>query len=159
VAFSPSGHILAGGNEDGAIYLWDVAHPADPAALGPPLAIADQVSSLTFSPDGRTLAANSNRGFSNLGPFDGVGTICLWGISDPARPSGRTQFAIAPAPGFCSIAFSPDGHTLAGGSDGGTGNSSGSVQLWDITNPTRPPALGQPAHPLTTTRDARPAHA
>ena len=144
VAFSPSGHILAGGDEDGAIYLWDVAHPAHPAAQGPPLSIADQVSSLTFSPDGRTLAASSNRGYSDLGPFGGTGTICLWDISDPARPSSPTKFATAPAPGFCSIAFSPDGHILAGASDGGAGNNPGSVQLWDITNPTRPAALGQP---------------
>ena len=37
-----------------------------------------------------------------------------------------------------SVAFSPDGHTLASGDSGGT------VQLWDVAQPWRPSLLGQP---------------
>ncbi len=37
-----------------------------------------------------------------------------------------------------SVAFSPDGHTLAAGSDGGT------VWLWDVADPAHPTPLGQP---------------
>ena len=38
-----------------------------------------------------------------------------------------------------SVAFSPDGHTLAAGSDGHD-----TVTLWDVTDPTRPTQIGQP---------------
>jgi WD40 repeat protein len=150
VAFSPRGHTLAGGNSDGAIYLWDVADPGRPGALGPPLTIPDEVSSVAFSPDGRTLAASSNRGFSNLGPYGGDGTIRLWNIGNPGRPGRPSQLATAPVPGFCAVAFSPDGRTLASGGDGGSdydggnGYTPGSAQLWNITDPARTVTLGGP---------------
>ena len=145
VAYSPAGHILAGGNCDGAVYLWDIADPARPVALGPPLAIVGEVSSLAFGPDGRTLAATSNRGYSNLGPYGGPGTIHLWDVSHPSRPSGQAPFAGAGVPGFSSVAFSPDGRTLASSNDAiGDGTSTAPVRLWDITDRARPKALGQP---------------
>ena len=152
VAFSPDGRTLASGGDAGHIRLWNVADPARPAALGPPLSVPYSVSSLAFSPDGHTLAASSNGGFesaalSSAGLFDSPGYIRLWNVSDPARPTRPSPYITAGAgsAGFCSVAFSPDGRVLASGSDGsGPAGAAGSVQLWNISDPARPTALGRP---------------
>jgi WD40 repeat protein len=87
---------------------------------------------VAFTPDGRTLATGSTDT-----------TVILWDFTDPARPrqlgpsltghtdSGRTGRVD-------SVAFAPDGRTLATASAGDT------VILWDLTDPARPRQLGPP---------------
>jgi WD40 repeat protein len=67
--------------------------------------------------------------------------VILWDITDPDRPTqqglpltGRNDYH---SPFVHSVAFSPDGHTLAVSNDK-------TVILWDITNPTRPIQQGSP---------------
>jgi WD40 repeat protein len=147
VAFSPDGRILAAGSGSGRIRLWNVTHPARPAAIDRPLTMPYSVCSLAFSPDGRTLAAGSNNAFdgTSIVVFDSPGYIRLWDVSDPARATRPSPLiAAAGKAGFTSVAFSPRGHFLASGSDGsGTAGSHGNVQLWDVSDPARPTALGQ----------------
>ncbi len=137
MAFSPDGRTLASGSADHTVRLWNLADPAHPEPLGQPLqGHTDFVKSVAFSPDGQTLASGS-----------GDHTIRLWNLTDPAHPTplGQpltcgperdtqtfTQNAVN------SVAFSPDGHTLASGSDDHT------VRLWNVTDPAHPTPLGQP---------------
>ena len=74
------------------------------------------MDSVAFSPDGHTLAS---------GNLDG--TIQLWDVADPARPSALGQpLTGGGTAAVDSVAFSPDGHTLASGSFDGT------IRLWSL---------------------------
>ena len=139
VAFNPDGHTLASGNADATIRMWNVADPAHASPLGQPLPVgigeqmggADGVLSVAFSPGGHTLASGDNSG-----------QIQLWDVTDRAHPRPRGQ-AQAPSINASdhlaysdSLAFSPDGHTLA------SGNGNGTVRLWDIADPAHLRPLG-----------------
>ena len=140
VAFSPDGHTLAGGSYSangggGTVQLWDVADPAHPRPLGQPQTGGGDgiVYSVAFSPDGHTLAGGTSPANGGSG-----GTVQLWNVADPAHPRSLGRPLTAGSAPLLSIAFSPDGHTLASSDYGGT------VQLWDITDPAHPRPLGQP---------------
>ncbi len=128
VAFSPDGHTLAAGSDDGTIWLWNVTDPAHPTQIGQPLAgPGDAVDSVAFSPDGHTLAAGSDDD-----------TIWLWNVTDPLDATQIGQPLTGPGSTVESVAFSPDGHTLAAGSYDGTS------RLWNVTDPAYASPIGQP---------------
>ena len=122
VAFSPDGTTLASGSADGTIKLWDVATKTNTATLD----VDFQVGPVAFSPDGAILA---------YGLLDG--TVRLRDMATGTE--SITLFAHTHSVG--SVAFSPDGATLA---SGGRGVSDKAVQLWDVSEWTRPRSQAKP---------------
>jgi WD40 repeat protein len=129
VKFSPDGKILASSDENGTIHLWDPTNGKKIAAIVVPRAKGNPkekilVRSLAFSPDGKTLAAGTTGSTS-------FGVIRLWDVATrkntaefKGEGAGRADFVN----GVYSVAFSPDGKTLA------SGHEDDVVLLWDLSN-------------------------
>ena len=129
--------------QDLASRLLDTENTPLPAPLATG---AGFVHSVAFSPDGHTLASGNSDG-----------TVRLWDVADPAHPRPLGQ-PLPSGPGsgsaggpavVLSVAFSPDGHTLASGDDSGT------IQLWDVADPARPRLLGQTGCPAASPTPSR----
>src|SRR5688572_10040714 len=86
----------------------------------------DEINALVIAPDGLTLATASE-GF--LAPS----TIQLWDISDPSapRPFGPPVAIHEDTP--TSLAFSPDGRTLAVGANADFDDEQG-ITFWDVSS-------------------------
>ncbi len=107
IAFSPDGQLLAASDVSYEIHLWRVADAQ------PVLTLHAQDGwcwAVTFSPDNQTLASSAN------------GTIDLWDLKTGDRYG---QLKDSSSRVF-SLAFSPDGHFLASGSE------DHQIRVWDV---------------------------
>ena len=94
------------------------------------LGTEDWVDSVAFSPDGQTLAAGYRSPIELA--FSGV---VLWDLATRRRRLAEEPLRV-PEGTLDSIAFSPDGQTLAAGYREGSEGSDvrdGGVVLWDLT--------------------------
>lgn len=107
IAFSPDGKMIASGDYEGVIWLWDTL-------LGKHKRIStshETVSEVMFSSDGQTIMSRWNNDFQ------------LWQVA-----TGEFKASLEDTMGVYRIAFNPDG-TILYGTNAGT--SRGELRLWD----------------------------
>src|SRR2546429_79418 len=111
VAWSPKARLLASGDFDGGIRVWEL-HTTGPAiCIRTFSGHTNWVMGLAFAPDGSLLASGSRDG-----------AVKLWDVA-----SGRLRQTLAGhTDGINRVAWSPDGRTLASGSRDTT------IRLWDV---------------------------
>lgn len=126
VELSPDGNVLATTQTSGGhVQLWDVADPARPVPLGPPIVTATRFTwEMAFSPDGRTLAIG-----------DDDFSVALWDIHDPGRPVRVGDRLTGPRNLVRSVVFGPDGDVLVAAS------ADGDIYGWDVSTPSHPAPL------------------
>jgi WD40 repeat protein len=113
-AFSPNGKLLATGDDNGKVTLFDIASSTKTIASFS--AHVTRVNAVAFSPDGKILATASDDR-----------SVKLWDVTSCEKSSckeiaqlvGHTEPVVA-------LAFSPDGKTLASGS------RDSSAKIWSV---------------------------
>ncbi len=127
-AYSPDGSLLAGGDADHAVRLWDASSGrlrTTLTATGPAGGDGRQVWSVAFSPDGRTLAAVLCHYYQRPGEPVIFDYLVLW---DTATGAQRAAWQLDNSSPATKVAFAGRGGPLV---VSGTGGNSHKVELRD----------------------------
>ena len=112
LSFSPDGKTIVAGGSDKTVRIWDVDTGKQKNIISE-RSLHFGIKSVSFSPDGRTIAGSS------------FNSVRLWDVKTGKRKAILTRHDFPP---IRSVSFSPDGKMLA---SGGSGRS---VRLWDVSN-------------------------
>jgi WD40 repeat protein len=124
MGYRPDGRSMITVDEDGTAIIWDTT-PAHQGTRRATVRLPGQtrVTEAAIAPDGHTVAA-----------ADASGRVTLYDVSDPARPVTLRAFDER-LTDFATMAFSPDGRTLAI-------RGHRTLRLWDVSGRARPIRLG-----------------
>lgn len=127
LALSPDWKLVAIGNQDGTIVLWD--RVADQEITTLTRSRAAYVSTIAFSPDGLWLAAEMKEDINDV--------LVLWDINGSPKPKIRVVNDLV------TIAFSPDSRLLA------TESWGDGIALWDTATLKQLRSFGETVTDLT----------
>lgn len=114
LAFAPDDRILATGGHDARTVLWQLSASGEPKEILALKADTGDINSIAFSPNGRLLATAAYY-------------VRVWNVA-----TGKLLFMFEDRRvKFAQVTFSPDGETLAAGSEDGT------IELWDMRTRTK----------------------
>ncbi|MFE5300507.1 caspase family protein [Streptomyces sp. NPDC056632] len=140
LAYGPGGKVLAVSRRTGRIRLWDLSRPNVPVRRAE--LRLHGTAPIAFRPNAPLLAALS------------TDALTLYDVTDAAHPTKVGEQRLAASQSY-SLAFSPDGRTLA------AGGANGRLRLWDVSTPSLPrPLLDRTVAPtdlmaVTFNRDGR----
>lgn len=121
VLFTPNGRTLITGGDDGTVRLWSLADGRLTRIIA---GHRTGITAIAISPDGKLLA-NGSRGNTDE-QVDLDDPVRLWSLADDQDPGLLLPPPSGQIASTDSLAFSPDGRTLA------VTASDGMVRLWNI---------------------------
>ena len=114
VAWSPDGHHILTGSEDGAARIWDATTGDNTLTL----THTSWVTEVAWSPDGHHILTGSIGGAARV--WEGI--ACIWDAA-----TGDNTLTLTHTDPVNAVAWSPDGHHIL------TGSMDGAARIWDAT--------------------------
>jgi WD40 repeat protein len=155
LAFSRDGKLVASGDEDGMVKVWDAATRGELSTFQ---GHKTRVMALAFSPDGRTLASGGDDGKVKLYGMASMRELIT--LTHEPSPTSGPHFMEGGEDNIFGLFFSADGKSLI------TLSGNNVLRLWRVANDASVAARGQygkvvapPAEPAAASRTVSPSQA